>query len=179
MLALFSNFFLLSFRADFVYRFLIVLGCQHGAFLEPKINQNATYEFLMFIDFTLVLPLLLRLGGSYVGSISVLFAHRFLHRFLVDLGIDFGALLGAFGGVQIDHFWHQFWDDFCMSFQERPKSAQERPKSAQERPKSAQEGPKRGQERPKRGPRAAKRGPRAAPKHPMSGKESEICVFYL
>ena len=68
------------------------MGCQHGAFLEPQIDQNATYEFLIFIDFIFVFPLLLRLGGSYVGSISVLFAHRFLHRFLVDLGIEFGAV---------------------------------------------------------------------------------------
>ena len=83
---------MLSFRVDFLIVFLIVLGCQHGAFLEPKIDQHATYEFLIFIDFILVFPLLLRLGGSYVGSISVLFAHRFLRRFLVDLGVDFGAL---------------------------------------------------------------------------------------
>ena len=76
----------------FFDRFGAVLGCQHGAFWEPKIDQNATYEFLIFIDFLLVFPLLLRLGGSYVGSISVLFSHRFLHRFLVDLGVDFGAL---------------------------------------------------------------------------------------
>ena len=75
------------------------MGCQHGAFLEPKIDQHATYEFLIFIDFIFVFPLLLRLEGSYVGSTSVLFAHRFTHRFLVDLGIDFEALLGAFGGL--------------------------------------------------------------------------------
>ena len=60
---------------------MVVLGCQHGAFLESKIDQNATCEFLIFIDFLLVFPLLLRLAGSYDGSISVLFSHRFLHRF--------------------------------------------------------------------------------------------------
>ena len=69
--------------------------------MEPKINQNATYEFLIFIDFLFVFPLLLRLGGSYVGSISVLFSHRFLHRFLVDLGVDLGVILGGFGGPNL------------------------------------------------------------------------------
>ena len=88
----FFDLFCVKFSCCFFYRFLIVLGCQHGAFLEPKIDQNATCEFLIFIDFILVFPLLLRLGGSYVGSISVLFSHRFWHRFFVDLGVDFGAL---------------------------------------------------------------------------------------
>ena len=103
-------------------------------FLEPKIDQNATYEFLIFIDFILVFPLLLRLGGSYVGSISVLFAHRFLHRSLVDLGIDFGALLGAFGGSKSIIFGI----DFGMIFACRSKSG---PRAAQVRPKNAQDGP--------------------------------------
>ena len=77
---------------------MIVLGCQHGAFLEPKIDQHATYEFLILIDFLLVFPLLLRLGGSYVGTASLLFLLRFWYRFLVDLGVDLGVILGAFGG---------------------------------------------------------------------------------
>ena len=89
---LFFQFVFGSFFVLFFYRFVFVLGCQHGAFLEPNIDQHAIYECLMLIDFILVFPLLLRLGGSYVGSISVLFAHRFWHRFLVDLGVDFGAL---------------------------------------------------------------------------------------
>ena len=50
----------------------------------------------MFIDFLLVFPLLLRLGGSYVRLISVLFSHRFLHRFLVGLGVDLELILGSF-----------------------------------------------------------------------------------
>ena len=124
---------------------MIVLGCQHGAFLEPKIDQNATYEFLIFIDFILVFPLLLRLGGSYVGSISVLFSHRFLHRFLVDLGVDFGVILGGFGGSKSVIFGI----DFLMIFACRSKIAPRAAKSGQERPKSAQERPKAAQERPK------------------------------
>ena len=60
-------------------RFGAVLGCQHGAFLESKIDQHATCEFLIFIDFLFAFKAFLRLGGSYVGSISVLFSHRFLH----------------------------------------------------------------------------------------------------
>ena len=156
----FFELFCVKFSWWFFDRFLIVLGCQHGAFLEPKIDQNATYEFLIFIDFILVFPLLLHLGGSYVGSMLVLFSHRFLHRFLVDLGIDFGALLGAFGGSKSIIFGI----NFGMIFACRSKSGLRAPKSGPRAPKSA--------------PRAPKRGPRAAPKHPMSGKESEhlICV---
>ena len=134
--------------------------------MEPKIDKNATYEFLFFIDFILVFPLLLHLGGSYVGSMLVLFAHRFSHRFFVDLGVDFGALLGAFGGSKSIIFGI----DLGMIFACRSKSGLRAPKSGPRAPKSAPRAPK-------RGPRAAKRGLRAAPKHPMIGKESKICVF--
>ena len=157
MLALFSIFFLVLFRVVFFDCFLFDLGRQHGAFLEPKINQHATYEFLNFIDFLLVFPLLLRLGGSYVGSISVLFAHRFLHRFLVDLGIDFGALLGAFGGSKSIIFGI----NFGMIFACRSKSGLRAPKSGPRAPKSAPRAPK-------RGPKGAKSGPRGAQERPQS-----------
>ena len=98
---------------------MVVLGCQHGAFLESKIDQNATCEFLMFIDVLLVFNTFLRLGGSYVGSVAVLFSHRFLHRFLVVFWIDFGAILGGFWesksvifGIDFGHrFLIVFWSD--------------------------------------------------------------------
>ena len=97
MLALFSIFFLLSFRVDLLIVCLIVLGCQHGAFLEPKIDQHATYVFFIFIDFLLVFPLLLRLGRAlcwfYIGSFFASFFASIFGRF----GVDFGAILGAFG----------------------------------------------------------------------------------
>ena len=82
-----------KFSCWFFGRFLIVLGCQHGAFLEPKINQNATYEFLIFIDFIFVFPLLLRLGGSYVG-----FLYRFFLRivFCIDFWSIWGSILEPF-----------------------------------------------------------------------------------
>ena len=88
MLRLFL-FFCVAFSCCFLDRFLVVLGCQHGAFLESKIDQNATCKLLIFIVFLLVFKAFLRLGGSYVDSISVLFSHRFLYRFLVALGVDF------------------------------------------------------------------------------------------
>ena len=116
---------------------MVVLGCQHGAFLESKIDQNATCEFLIFIVFLLVFKAFLRLGGSYVGSISVLFSHRFLHRFLVALGVDFGAIWGAFGGSKSVILGI----DFGMLFACHSKSDLRAPK---------------------RGPRAAKSGPREA-----------------
>ena len=67
-----------------------------GRFGSQK-SIKMRHEFLIVIDFIVVFQLLLRLGGSYVGSISVLFSHRLLHRFLVDLGVDFGGIVGAFG----------------------------------------------------------------------------------
>ena len=88
------SIFLLSFRDEFLIVFIIVLGCQHGAFLEPKIDQHATYEFLIFIDFILVFPLLLRLGGSYVGSISVFFLASF---FCIVFWSIWGSILELFG----------------------------------------------------------------------------------
>ena len=135
--ALFSIIFFVNCSCCFFDRFWVVLGCQNGAFLESKIDQNATYEFLIFIDFLLVFPLLLHLGGVlcwfYIGSVFASFFASIFDRF----GGRFGGHFGRLWGVQIDHFWHRFFDDFCISFQERPKSAQEGPKSGQERPKSA------------------------------------------
>ena len=133
----FFDYFFVYFSCCFFDRFWFVLGCQNGAFLESKIDQNATYEFLIFIDFLLVFPLLLHLGGVlcwfYIGSVFASFFASIFGRF----GGRFGGHFGSLWGVKICHFWHRFWDDFCMSFQERPKSAQEGPKSSQERPKSA------------------------------------------
>ena len=128
--------------------------------LEPKIYQNATYEFLIFIDFILVFPLLLRFGGSYVGSISVLFAHRFSHRFLVDLGIDFGTLLGAFGGSKSIIFGI----NFGMIFACRSKSGLRAPKSGPRAPKSA--------------PRAAKSDPRVAQEQLRVAKLVDLLLVF-
>ena len=162
---LFFRTFFVQFSCWFFDRFLIVLGCQHGVFLEPKIDQNATYEFLIVIDFIWVFPLLLRLGGSYVGSFSVLFAHRFLHRFFVDLGIDFGALLGAFGGSKSIIFGI----NFGMIFACRSKSGLRAPKSGPRAPKSA--------------PRGAQERPRGAQERPQStqwaAKRAKYVFFYL
>ena len=151
--------------------------------LEPKIDQHATYEFLMFIDFILVFPLLLHLGGSYVGSISVLFAHRFLHRFLVDLGIDFGALLGAFGGSKSSIFGIDFGMIFaCRSKsglrapKRGPRGPKSGPRAPQERPRGAQEGPRGAQERPKSG----QEGPKSGLKAPNERqREQHLCFLFL
>ena len=137
----------------FLARFLVVLRCQHGAFLEPKIDQHATCEFLMFIEFLLVFKSFLRLGGVlcwfYIGSFFASFFASIFGRF----GGRFWGHFGSLWGFQIGHFWHRFFDDFCMSFQERLKSGQERPRAAQERPRAPQERPKSGQEQAKSGPR--------------------------
>ena len=82
----------------------------------------------------------------------------FASIFIFDFGrswVRFWLPKGRPKGAKIGHVWHRFFIDFCMSFQDRPKSGQERPKSpprapksvprgAQERPKSAQESPKSG-----------------------------------
>ena len=55
--------------------------------------------------------------------------------------------LGGFGGAEIGHFRDHFWGDFCMSFQDRPKSA---PRGSQDRSRRPQERPGGSQERPRR-----------------------------
>ena len=153
------------------------------AFRGPKIYQHATYEFLNFIDFLLVFPLLLRLGGSYVGSISVLFSHRFLHRFLVDLEVDFGSLWGAFGGSKSVILGIDF--EMILACRSKsglrapkrgprapkrdPRAPQERPRGSQKGARAAQEGPKSGQEGPKSGPKAPNERQR----------EQNMCFCYL
>ena len=97
--------------------------------------------------------------------------------------LDFGVIFGRLLGVKIGHFGHRFFDYFCMSFQERPKSAQEPPKSGpraaksgQERPKSGPRAPKSAQERPKSGqerPKAAQERPREAQDRPRANKRSK------
>ena len=162
---------------------MIVLGCQHGAFLESKIDQNATCEFLIFIVFLLVFKTFLHLGGFYVGSISVLFSHRFLHRFFVALGVDFGVILGAFGGSKSVIFGIDFLLIFaCRSKSDLrapkrdprapksdPRPPQERPRGAQEGPRGAQEGLESGQEGPQSGPKALNERQR----------DENICIFYV
>ena len=100
----------------------------------------------------------------YIGSFCASFFASIFGRF----GGRFWSPFGSLWGVQIDHFWHQFLDDFCMSFQERPKSAQERPKSGPRAPKSAPRAPKRGPKGAKSGPRGAQERPRGAQERPQS-----------
>ena len=133
------------------------------------------------------------LFSSYFETCCASFLVSIFGRLFVRFREHFGRLSGA----QIGHFWRQFLDDFCMSFQERPKRGQERPKSDQERPKSgqerpksvpsaaksaprapqerhksAQERPKTAQERPKTAPRAPKRAPTEAKRHPRVSQEA-------
>ena len=100
--------------------------------------------------------------------------------FRVDLGLRFwlvwGSILAPFGrpfGSPNQSFLPSFFDDFCMSFQDRPKSGQEPPRAPQEPPKSAQERPKRSPRAAKSGPRAPKSGPRAAKRGPRPAKSEQ------
>ena len=132
-------------------------------------------DFVMFIDFLLVLVCLLRFGEAYFRVISDLFVASFFASIFDRFGSDSGAILGGFGGAQIDHFWRRNFMDFCVSFQERPKSSQKRPKSGQGRHKSGQEEPKSDQELPWSTPIAAKSGPRAAQSGPRAAKSGSCC----
>ena len=158
----FFRSFFCSFFGCFFDRFWVVLGCQNGAFLETKIDQNATYEFLIFIDFLLVFPLLLHLGGVlcwfYIGSVFASFFASIFDRF----GGRFGGHFGRLWGVQIDQFWHYL----LMIFAYRSKSGLRAPKRGPRAAKSGLRAPKSGQEPPKSAPRAAKRAPRAAKSGP-------------
>ena len=143
--------------------------------LEPKIDQNATYELLIFIDFILVFQLLLHLGGSYVGSMLVLLPHRFLHRFLVDLGIDFGALLGAFGGSKSIIFGINFGMIFACRSKSGLRAPKSGPRAPQERPRGAQKGPRGAQERPQSTQWAAKRAKCVC----FLSSESRLAALYV
>ena len=103
------------------------------------------------------------------GLEEVFSSHLFLASILVRFGIRFRLYLGA----QIGHFGDRFLDDFCMSFQDRPKSAQERPKSRQEPPKSFPRAPKSGPRAAKSLPRASQERPRAAQERPREPQERQ------
>ena len=62
---------------------------------------------------------------SYFGSFFASFFASIFGRFLVR----FWCHLGRFLGTQIGHVGHRFFDDFCVSFQDRSKTAQDWPKS--------------------------------------------------
>ena len=132
-----------------------------GPFWDQNRDTIRICDFLIFIDFILVFPLFLRLGGSYVGSISVVFLHRFLYRFLVDLGVDFGAILGAFGGSKSVILGIDLGMIFaCRSKSglRGPKSGPRAPQERQREPKSVQEAAKRSPKKPQERPRGISRG---------------------
>ena len=107
----------------------------------------------------------------------------FASIFIFDFGrswVGFWLPKGRPKRAQIGHFWHRFFIDFYVSFQDRPKSGQEPPRASQEPPKSAQERPKSAQERPNRTqnhPRVSKKHPkstpRAAQERPRAPQESQ------
>ena len=97
----------------------------------------------------------------------------FASIFIFDFGqswVRFWLPKGCPEGAKIGHFWHRFFIDFCMSFQDRPKSGQERPRSPPRAPKS---GPRAAQERP-REPQEGQKVTQEAPRHPRrERKENE------
>ena len=103
------------------------------------------------------------------GLEEVFFSHVFLSSILVRFGVRFWLHLGPLLGAQIGNFWNRFFDDVCMLFQDRPKSAQEQP----EPPRASQEPPKSAQERPKSLPRASQERPRAAQERPREPQERQ------
>ena len=113
----------------------------------------------MFIDFLCVFPLLLRLGGSYVRLMSVLFSHRFLHRFLVDLGVDFGVIWGGFWEPKsvifgIDFCTHTRTHMHVHTHTHAHAHAHAHTQARTHTHACMHMQPKSGQERPKSGPRA-------------------------
>ena len=85
----------------------------------------------------------------------------FASIFIFDFGrswVRFGLPKGRPKGANIGRFRHRFLIDFCMSFQDRPKSGQERPKSS---PKA-----------PQRHPRGTQKAPRGTPKTPKSTQKA-------
>ena len=105
----------------------------------------------------------------------VLYQFFFRILFCIDFWLLFGAILiPCFGGAlgsPSRSFLASIFDDFLMSFQDRPKSgpraAKSLPREAQERPRTSQECPKSGQEAPKSG----KKGPKTAPRGPKGQRK--------
>ena len=92
------------------------------------------------------------LGGPIFDLCWLFF--RFV--FCIDFWSFFGPILGsfweAFGRlweVQISHFWHRFFDDFCMSFKIAPRAAKSGPGAAKSGPRASQEAQKVLQEVPR------------------------------
>ena len=137
MLGSFFNHFLLFFRVVFLIVFGSFWGTKMEPFWRPKSIKMRLMSFLFLFISCWFFHYFCILGGVlcwfYIGSVFASFFASIFGRF----GGRFGGHFGRLWGVQIDPFWHRFFDYFCISFQERPKSAQEGPKSSQERPKSA------------------------------------------
>ena len=143
-------------------RLLVVLVCPFESFWEPKIDQNATCDFLITVKNLLVFPVLLRLGVFLCWSYTVSFVISFWASIFDPFEGRCGTHFGKLWGFQIGHFEHRFLHDFCLSAQERPKGSQESPKGGPRAPKS--------------GPRAPQEEPRAAQDvqvRPMGGQERQ------
>ena len=120
MLASFLVLFFVLFSWSFLVRFWVVLGCDFGSFLEPKLDQNPCMLFDDFywfsLGFSMIFALRRVLFSSYVGSFFASFFASIFGRFLVRFWGHFGRLWG----VTIDLFWHRFWasifDRFLVGF---------------------------------------------------------------
>ena len=93
------------FFAFFVLCLCVVVLFDLGSFWDAKMRRFGSQKsikmrlmsFCLLLIFYWFSHYFCVLGGSYVGSISVLFSHCFLHLFLVDLGDDLGVVWGGFG----------------------------------------------------------------------------------
>ena len=164
MLALFSNFFLLSFRVDFLIVFWSFWGANMGRFWSQKSIKMRLMSFWFLLILYWFFHYFCVLGGLMLVLYRFFLRIVFCIDFLVDLGIDFGALLGAFGGSKSIIFGI----NFGMIFACRSKSGLRAPKSGPRAPKSAPRAPKRGPKGAKSGPRGAQERPRGAQERPQS-----------
>ena len=95
MLGSFFDHFFVNFSCCFFDRFWVVLGCQNGAFLETEIDQHATYEFLIFIDF---IYCVFHYFGALEGLMLVLYPFFFRIVFCIDFWSIWGSFWEALGG---------------------------------------------------------------------------------
>ena len=124
----FSVVFFVVFSSCFFLRFWLVLG----AILEPSWSPNRVKMQLMLEQRVCAIRWFWCFFGMLVRFV---FCIDFL-LFFCSIWGSFWEGLGGLLGAQIGHFGHRFFDDFCMSFQDRPRVPQESPK---ERPKSTGE----------------------------------------
>ena len=195
--SLFSMFFSLLLRIDFLFVFGSFWSAILRRFWSPNRIKMRICDYLVFIGFPLVFLLFFAfrrvLCSSYFGSFFASFLASIFCCFLDRFWGHFGRL----SGVQLGHFWHRFLASIFDRFLDRfgcqkggshthPRAhmhtlfsidfwlifacrSKSRPRAAKSGPRAAKSGPRAAQERP----RPAQERPRATKSSPRAAKNGQ------